>query len=321
MNINFSILWIDDSNDWVNSIKPDLEYILIEQQLILKMRYETGENDIGEMITSNEYDLILVDYQLANGKRGDRIIEQVRQNNVLTDIVFYSSDMSKMRTELNETRQLEGIYLSERDDYKFVNKIDNLVKKAVKRSNDVINLRGIVMDNTSEFDQSMKEILLVVFDKLESTDKEELINYVKKDVLQSSLKGLNKDFLKCIESENCLISSLNSKDYILSSDQKTRILSRVLEKLQADYKLKTNDKEFDEAFTDFYKKYQSDIIKYRNCLAHARKGEGIGKDILIGKIDGNDIRFNDELCTEMRAKLIKYSKLLDFIYSFVEDLN
>lgn len=320
MNIDFKVLWIDDAHEWVESLKPELEHVIHKYHLYPRMEHETGENDVHGKITSNEYDLILVDYQLANDGRGDIIIEQIRKNNVLTDIVFYSSDMHKMRKELSSGKLLEGIYFSERDDYKFIDRVEALIQKAIKRANDVVNLRGIVMDNTSEFDQDIKEILLVAFNKISEKHKSEITAYVKKDVLQSSLDGLNNDFMKCIDSENCMITSLNSKDYILSSDQKARILNRILKKLKNEYKFSSDNKAIISLIDNFYATYKSEIIDYRNCLAHAKKGNGKGKDIYIGSLSGSDVIFCDELCTDMRAKLIKYKSFLNLVFDFVENM-
>ena len=37
--------------------------------------------------------------------------------------------------------------------------LENLIERIVKRSEDIVNLRGFVLDNTSDFEVRIKEIL------------------------------------------------------------------------------------------------------------------------------------------------------------------
>ena len=53
----------------------------------------------------------------------------------------------------------EGVYTSVRDDILFPDKAKQLINKIVKRSEDFLNIRGMVMDNVSEFDEKLKDVI------------------------------------------------------------------------------------------------------------------------------------------------------------------
>ena len=92
MNTTFKILWFEDELTWFNMERMRVENILKTHYLGPAIMRKDGDNfDIDEL-TSNDYDLILMDFKLADGITGDTIVAALRENNILTDILFYSSE-------------------------------------------------------------------------------------------------------------------------------------------------------------------------------------------------------------------------------------
>lgn len=65
----------------------------------------------------------------------------------------------------------------------------------------------------------------------------------------------------------------------------------------------------------FYNAYLEDIIRTRNLLAHSQSRiNADGTEILVSKIDGNEISFDDEKIKDVRQKILLYEKLLGNLY-------
>ena len=64
--------------------------------------------------------------------------------------------------------------------------------------------------------------------------------------------------------------------------------------------------------------YNDDIIKYRNALAHVKNTPSIDSKVIIGEVDGQPIQFDQELCDQLRKKLINYESVLNDMYEYIE---
>ena len=78
---------------------------------------------------------------------------------VFTDILFYSSEQQNMLSAIKkQLPAIDGVYITKREYSTFTAKAQGIIQKIVKRSEDVVNLRGFVLDNTSlnarEFNES-----------------------------------------------------------------------------------------------------------------------------------------------------------------------
>lgn len=157
MNTTFKILWFEDEPAWFNMEKLQIEDILkIHCPLPVIERRDGDDFDLEELI-GNDYDLIFMDYKLAEGTNGDTIAAAIRNSNILTDILFYSSEEKNMLLTLSKQMPpIDGVYLTKRDYKIFKDKAERLIQKIVKRSEDVVNLRGFVLDNASAFERKLQ---------------------------------------------------------------------------------------------------------------------------------------------------------------------
>lgn len=160
MNTTFKILWFEDEPAWFNMEKLRIEEILRTHYLIPVIERRDGDDFDLEELTGNDYDLIFMDYKLAEGKTGDTIVAAIRNSYILTDILFYSSEEQNMLSAIRKQMPpIDGVYLTKRDYRIFTEKAERIIQKIVKRSEDVVNLRGFVLDNTSAFEVRIREIL------------------------------------------------------------------------------------------------------------------------------------------------------------------
>lgn len=321
MDIFYRILWYEDQEDWYKSMKSAVEDAIKDFELIPIIDFKkTPAINIDE-IEKNNYDLILVDYNLSNSKNGvngDRVIEQIRNGKIYTDVIFYSEHEEKLKKIFTQ-KWLEGVYVARREKRQFIKKINDITNKNLRRSISPSNLRGIVMDNTSEFDAEIKEIIIKAWQLLDEERKKEIDEYIKNDILKSALETTKENYNKYMQREDMIINDV-LQDNIFDSNKKARLLNRFM-KLDEDFckVLKDIFKKHVETEQNFCDSYNNEIIKYRNALAHAEKQQA-ENDIYIGKHDGQDIEFNKQLCDKIRQNLIKYYYLFEELYNYIENM-
>lgn len=263
MNVKFNILWFEDNVEWLETEKRYIKEILKAHYLKPCFKSSNGSNGVRDDVTSNDYDLILMDYKLADDKTGIQVMAEIRNNNVLADTLFYSSDYDGMVEALrNKLSIIDGVYICKRDSEAFIEKARRIIDKIVRRSEDIVNLRGFVLDNTSAFEDRIAKILREAQKILDEFQKGKLDTFTsnllteKQERLEGQIKELSTN------NSEPIFKKANNDPYLLSINDRLRILQCFLNLRFHDEKAaKVEGKEFKE----FYIK---NISEYRNKLSH-----------------------------------------------------
>ena len=298
MNTLFKILWFEDEVVWYNMERLRINAILQEHYLTPQIVRKNGDDfDIAEL-TGNDYDLILMDYKLAEGTTGDTIVSAIRKNNILTDILFYSSEEQNMLVAISkEMPPIDGVYLTKRDYTIFTEKVRNLISKIVKRSEDLVNLRGFVMDGSSDFEVRIQEILNIVWHKFHESEKDVLEKAVQKTIKRNENRD-QKTKQKVLAENPTFPAAVNSIHFFSHSDR-LYLLEKVIKILLENYNLTA-----EEEFSSFKSNYEEEISHYRNALGHRKS-----TDDVIELTKGNFIPIDEELHQKMRKNLTRYNHL------------
>lgn len=305
MNTIFRILWFEDELSWFRMEQMYIKNILNKHYLIPDIvRKDGGNFDISELL-GNDYDLILMDYKLAEGTTGDTIVSAIRKNDILTDILFYSSEEQNMLEALSKGMPpIDGVYLTKRDYTIFTEKAEKLINKIVRRSEDVVNLRGFVLDNTSDFEVRIKEILNICWQKFNEEQKEKITETIKV-LLEQKLSWTKKQVEKAKEQQD-VFSYANNDERMLSVSDRLDVLQVVLPILFSEYDLSEK-----ECPSDFKQYYIENINMYRNRLGHIKFGE---KTI---RIKGKDIDINQDFHRLLRKNISEIDNKLEYIEEFI----
>lgn len=310
MNTRFKILWFEDEIAWFRMEKKHIEEILEKYWLIPEINRKDGDDfNIDELI-GNDYDLILLDYKLASGQTGDTIVAAIRNNNILTDVLFYSSEEEQMMEALLAVKPyVDGVYLTKRDYKVFTEKAGNLIDKIIRRSEDLVNLRGFVMDEVSDFEVRIKDVLNDVWDRLTEEERASLENSTRKTIERNECRS--KKTQQKVMSENPIFIAAVNNRYFFSNTDRLYLLEKVIEILLEKYQLH-NKPEYD----NFKANYEENISIYRNALGHKKTTDNV---IEIKK--GIYVDVNNELHQKMRKNLILYNDVITGIESFVREMR
>ena len=307
MNTTFKILWFEDEPVWFNMEKLRIEGILKTHYLIPVIERRDGDDFDLEELTGNDYDLIFMDYKLAEGKTGDTIVAAIRNSDILTDILFYSSEEQNMLSAIREQMPpIDGVYLTKRDYTIFTEKAQRIIQKIVKRSEDVVNLRGFVLDNTSAFEVRIREILNICWQKFTQEQKNTLTQTLTK--LLEGKKAWVSSQIDTAQQAECTFTYANNGEYILSIADRLDILQTVLPILVEEYSMPNTI--VPEKFKQYY---IEQVNMYRNRLSHITLGE---KTI---RIKGRDVEINQDLHRLLRRNISEVDSTIQRLEQYLTD--
>jgi response regulator receiver domain len=289
MHIDYKIIWLDDNiqvfenDEHIDNIK---EYLIEKGFNPIIDIYSKQQNFLNDL--NDTYDLILTDYHM-DGMNGDEVIEKIRKDKgIFTEILFYTA-----RANLKDTDKIDRItfFQPSNNHYKEVaDKIKSLIELTLKKFNDIVIMRGMIMNEVSYMDEVKLDII-----KRFINDEENDTSGLKSDILSDIDQQFNTKISKINKWKNGStgFKELIKDNFVFSSSYKIKTISYILDNMKL------------ENFADGYEK---DIIQMRNKFAHVALKEEDGKKYFKSNTDDNI--FDDTLCKKIREDIIKYKRYL-----------
>lgn len=302
MRLNFCVLWVENDNEWAESIREEIEEAIQDFGLRPELHIvPKGDDAIGY----KGYDLILMDLALADGKSGDEVISKIRSLEIFTDVVFYTASGVAAVKDKARSMDLEGVYFADRNQVSFIRKIKEIINASVRRLQDLVNLRGVVMAEVSELDSLMELIVTKYFQSKETLEE------FHKHVSSDREKSIKKLLVEVDCEKKCYISwkdhTINDILKQLDSSQKARAIKIVVENLA-----KTTGDFAQYLKTNFYEEYNKAIISVRNNLAHCVETKNEDGSIILKTRKGDIVYGNAEI-VEIRKNIQLYHKIFELI--------
>ena len=203
---------------------------------------------------------------------------------------------------------LEGVYLSIRDDEIFYPKVRELIGKYIKRSENIINIRGLLMDSVSEFDDKLrdtiKKYLSIISD---NPQKLIIINKYAYDLVAKQLEEKTNKAIEFNKADNFIISAMDDS-FLIDSYKLSRIVNEIFKKNYPNV----------DFMKGFHSKYEEKIIKERNKLAHAKKKTEIDDVFYFESKDGENTNYDSEKCSEIRKNINEYGNLVTEMIKYIK---
>ena len=313
MDLSYKILIIDDTREIIDNYTDELQQYMEELGFLLTVDSAESKCEFNNRDYDYEsYDMFMIDLNFGSNPDGLFFIQEIRKKCAVADILFYSSDSLSIKKQ-RENKEFEGIYFAQRDDVidEIMDKAKLLLKKAIKKSETSIGIRGLVLQNMSHCDYLVKEKIKCLHEKCDAESGEKILNKYVGSINESNTNKFNY-FLKkigytdkkidFIDKNNgafvnpkCSIEELYDDYKISDSYTNFHLLKRITTKLKID------NEELESLYI-----YLSEV---RNILAHS-KVEFHNQVLCFRKKDGGILIMNDEKCIEIRINLIKYINLL-----------
>ena len=258
MDLSYKVLWVEDEETWAISVENSLKEVIEEKYGMVYAKTIVDHSD--DSIKYSDYDLILMDFNLSDGedgKTGDKIIQHIREIDVLTDVVFYSAKGPAFIKEKAAALGLEGVYFSDRDKDQFIDKVSKVVESTIRKIQDLNNLRGLVMAEVSELDMEMDDIIKSYYNDAE---KMKIFHDHVTKYREKTTRKLLKSSQNCDKLCELTIRDMSIENIVTDSYQKMLAVHQILKKEDSENTLGHGGK--------FSTSYNNDIIIQRNNLAH-----------------------------------------------------
>jgi len=286
MTLEYKILWIDNDDSIYRHHQNDIEEHLLSlgfSPIITKGKdYNTFIDLKSEL---NDFNLFILDYKLDKIKdekgldkvvNGNKIIQDIRdKKSIYTDVIFYSAVENDMREQAYKDK-LNGVYFTNRSFEDFEDDVLGVIDVTIKKTQDVNNLRGLIMSEVAELDRIKERIIINYANKNKC-------GTIEKYILKTLTKSYSDNTKEVIKFQESPIIDILDKLYV-DSDKKARTVKKV-------------EPTFDES------NYRKDILNVRNILAHVEE-----QNNMIGNIP-----FTSERCIKIRKDIKDYKKVLEKI--------
>ncbi|MFV0888155.1 response regulator [Metapseudomonas otitidis] len=292
MNLKYSILWFDDTADFYESIDDDrliLEEAIAAWGFEAEFKLVTTPDDFMSFEPFHDFDLIVVDYNLeAYEMHGSTFIKRIRDHQVFTEIVFYSSNKASDLWDAIRTHLLEGIFVANR--MNVIQKIQQVAEQSVHKILDIENMRGILMAEVGDFDRALDEILRNAFTRISESQASSIYEKFHEKCLEQNA-GRQEALTNFIENPaiETMISLSDSSKRWSNFNRLRKIISQV------------RHIEFGD--------YPSEILGPRNFLAHGIPSKDSNGDLTF-TYNAKSYVFNTETGIALRKTITQYKKNL-----------
>lgn len=303
MKLSYKILWFEDDTVSYNG-KKEMVKAIVEDELgfhFPEPRNEINGDNI-EDINYDDFDLLIADLNLA-GTKGTALIDRIRHNlGIYTEVIFYSSEGEKAVRNALKEYEIDGAYCADRGE-DFEDKVRKVIKTTVKKVQDLNNMRGLIMAETSDIDKIMFEIITKVLEKNTSGIGEKL----KESIFANVNSKVNEKKDKFDKHNGKNIDRIIFDNLMFDASEKIKAVQFIIDAIEHDV---TNPYK-----ADVFKTSYSEITKKRNLLGHETQKPIDGK-IMVG-IGEHAFEFSDDFCIDMRRKVKKHSDDLDAILQMI----
>lgn len=298
MRLDFNILWVDDQPDNMTASVKTLQRGMAHEGFDLKETFCSTMAEVKDRISDNifvdEIDLILVDWNLGQGLKGQDVISEIRQIVPFKDIIFYSAnaDVGELK-DASYGAGNEGVYFVVRAE--LVDETIQLFLTMIKKVLDLDHTRGIVMGATSDVDQMARECLSLAHQLLDDAEKDGVLKEMV-ELLGKKVPSLEKSVAKLTGEPD--IATILAEHRVFTANDALRILTRLL---------KLPKFEPQKAHQESVKCYIEKVVPKRNILGHRvltpeGKPSGIAGETTADIISIEDMRALRKLLLELRGQ-------------------
>ncbi len=154
--MKFRVVWVDDSKDWVESIKDEI-HDHFKKLFNLDLLCFEDVDSARETFEHKYVDLILVDCNLGNIS-GDSFILELRKSRIFSQIVFYSED----RKNLNKLKAGDFFLRKvHRDDLR--DAVKEIASSADELYRNPAFMRGILLSEIIDLENLMEDLIARAF--------------------------------------------------------------------------------------------------------------------------------------------------------------
>ncbi|RNM02382.1 response regulator [Dickeya undicola] len=318
MSMVFKILWIEDDNEYLESLDLDMVRNHIKSNgFKTDFEFRTSEEQINMQIDGMQYDMIVTDYHITNdGPSGVEVIRSIQEKQCFTDVIFYSGKSSSILREEAFKKELDGVFFSSKDSEPLLQKLCQIFDLNIKRLMSIDNIRGLVMSGVADLDKR----LLSIISELNKHIEEEGKLVLRKSIINNlapQYRNVKSYFIAEDSSLKGLFDGISDKFDSLEPNHLNELLSHrtfsSFKRVEAIEKICSIIKVDKKSLIEEIK----NLLDWRNALAHQNPIK-IENGIKYFEIKKRECPFGDE---EARRILFQLRDLDETLNHFFEPVK
>lgn len=196
----FTILWVDDNSRVIDLNRKKLEEFFSDKLPGFKLEIVSAKDGTGirDAFRGNRLiDIVVTDFNLSEGFSGIDVIKIIKTKSTPSDVLFYTA--SKFEFNRDELiRRIKYGFVNISEGTKDVHEeVIRLIKKNIRRCDDIVFLRGLVISRVIDLELKMNECFSVYF-QIPTEKLDNFHNFVLENRF-SSLAGKHKTMAKILE--------------------------------------------------------------------------------------------------------------------------
>lgn len=286
MNLNYTILWYDDDQDFFESkdMGP-IEEAITSWGFRLQIVPVHNAVELQKFKPFDQFDMLVVDFDLGGDEHGDQFIRSVRDQNVFAEIIFYSMKESGELWQAVGGKQLEGIFVANKRSID--QKLIRVARQSVRKVLDLENMRGIVMSEVGDLDALLGAIFERAMHGVTPEQRQQVF-----DRFHEKVSEQHKEFQDALSAFRDA-PSIEGLIELCDSDKRWQNLNRVKK-----HHALLRDK-------NFVGDYQKEILWPRNCLAHGIPQKNEDGSYLF-RHRSKEYVFDDNASDALRKRILEY---------------
>lgn len=220
--MKYRIIWIDDSETWVNSVHDELIDAFESKRFTPEVYKFTGICDIvRNEIESNYLDLLIIDCNLQ-GMNGNEFILELRQNKCFSHIIFYSQEEKNLQLIRADDH---FSHVTPRSGFSDI--IEVIADQAFRKYNHPAFMRGLLLSEFIDLEGLMDDLIAQCFKGESDYFKQSILNKGGESFgLGSKQKFISRLINSSKEMDPSLETNLNDINFSSSQFQSKIIQKR-----------------------------------------------------------------------------------------------
>jgi hypothetical protein len=290
--LNYEILFIENDLKFIGSIELIISHFLSDLGFNLNSSRETGKDFSMEKF-DKVFDLILLDLNLYKDILGSDLIQKIRDNENVSDILFYSDDLTNFDNQLKTLGNVDGVYFCRGRKY-LLPKIKKLILKSIKKQQEVSNLRGLVISEAIDLEAKMSKIIIKFFG---------LLNHPREGLF----------YEKILDPEVFMLGRKSNLMNSICGELKSDLAKQIIGSKKGEKEKEKKILEEVNAVHTECKNISKEIVDIRNVLSHVKESDANPKILKSILPQYKEVIIDDLWCINTRKNLIKHSKNLDIL--------
>ncbi len=219
-----TVVWVEDNKLIFSPNQEELEYKFKQNfgEFELNLIYDADGSLLKKCIKEDDIDILVTDYNLEGDLTGIDLINSIRKEGFLVDVLFYSAQDIDLTDVYRKTDPYGFVEVIKGKD-NIADPVLEIIGKNLRRCSDIVFLRGLIISRVIDIEQDINAFFVSYF-KIPAPMHNDFYNYVLENKY-SSLVGKSVTIDKILKSQQIKGQFKKLSVYMQTLEQNRNLLA------------------------------------------------------------------------------------------------